>query len=155
MNWNWFLNGICQTFARENQQTEFCKKKLDQSPINFRLGSVESEFEKVEIVQKSRFWEFLLAACCKSEVLNFLFLLSEKFSNQISPKRWLTNSLLDKQRTLRILNMVCCHIWIRKRWYPPAFSSKSWTYLYLKQARKLQDAQAEKLTSLQADKFTS
>ena len=29
------------------------------------------------------------------------------------------------------------------------------TYFFLKQARKLQDAQAEKLTSLQANKLTS
>ena len=81
------------------------------------LASIEPEWRKwgssTKVDFESSCLFLLLAACCKSEVGNFLFLQGKVF-NQISSNRWLTNSQLDKQRTLRILNMVGCHIWIRK-----------------------------------------
>ena len=99
-------------------------KKLGQDPATFLAQlSFESEWTECRSSRKVDFERcclLLLVACCKSEVGNFPF-LQRKVFNQISPNRWLTNSLLDKQRTLRILNMACCHIWIRKRWYPFGF----------------------------------
>ena len=128
-NWNWRNLDFLSHFKRKPENQYF---------LGFAkswLGSIESEWRKWGSSKKIDFESFclflLLAACCKSEVGNFLFLQGKVF-NQISTNRWLTNSRLDKQRTLRILNMVGCHIWIRKGDILELFfcrrSSKSLTY---------------------------
>ena len=108
--------GYGKTMTRSNPAESINHTSCMVVTIIFWLGSVESEWGKWGSATKVDFESsclFLLAASCKWEVGDFLF-LQRKVFNQISPNRWLTNSLLDKQRTLRILNVVCCHIWIRK-----------------------------------------